>query len=149
MSSPTLTVKDVWRGVLPPGTDLLGGGGGLERRVEWACALRTRPPAFEAVKGGEIAFVPVKSIRLLDERLDLLQVMVSFAEKGGVAVAVVGDVSVESIAASDRLMMPLLRLPASHRRRSPPRLPPKRRRRPVRPQLPAPRPRRRLPAVPR
>ena len=89
MSSPTITVKDVWRGVLPPGTDLLGGGGGLERRVEWACALRTRPPAFEAVKGGEIAFVPVKSIRLLDERLDLPQVMVSFAEKGGVAVAVV------------------------------------------------------------
>jgi purine catabolism regulator len=111
MSSPTLTVKDVWRGVLPPGTDLLGGGGGLERRVEWACALRTRPPAFEAVKGGEIAFVPVKSIRLLDERLDLPQVMISFAEKGGVAVAVVGDVSVESIAAADRLMMPLLRLP--------------------------------------
>ncbi|MGA8522932.1 MAG: hypothetical protein WB807_07750, partial [Candidatus Dormiibacterota bacterium] len=111
MSAPTLTVKDVWRGVLPSGTDLLGGGGGLERRVEWACALRTRPPAFEAVKGGEIAFVPVKSIRLLDERLDLPQVMVSFAEKGGVAVAVVGDVSVESIAAADRLMMPLLRLP--------------------------------------
>ena len=111
MSSPTITVKDVWRGILPPGTDLLGGGGGLERRVEWACALRTRPPAFEAVKGGEIAFVPVKSIRLLDERLDLPQVMTSFAEKGGVAVAVVGDVSVESIAAADRLMMPLLRLP--------------------------------------
>ena len=111
MSAPTITVKDVWRGVLPPGTDLLGGGGGLERRVEWACALRTRPPAFEAVKGGEIAFVPVKSIRLLDERLDLPQVMISFAEKGGVAVAVVGDVSVESIAAADRLMMPLLRLP--------------------------------------
>src|ERR1700681_2145955 len=111
MSSPTITVKDVWRGVLPPGTDLLGGGGGRERRVEWACALRTRPPAFEAVKGGEIAFVPVKSIRLLDERLDLPQVMTSFAEKGGVAVAVVGDVSVESIAAADRLMMPLLRLP--------------------------------------
>ena len=111
MSAPTITVKDVWRGVLPPGTDLLGGGGGLERRVEWACALRTRPPAFEAVKGGEIAFVPVKSIRLLDERLDLPQVMTSFAEKGGVAVAVVGDVSIESIAAADRLMMPLLRLP--------------------------------------
>jgi PucR family transcriptional regulator, purine catabolism regulatory protein len=111
MSAPTITVKDVWRGVLPAGTDLLGGGGGLERRVEWACALRTRPPAFEAVKGGEIAFVPVKSIRLLDERLDLPQVMISFAEKGGVAVAVVGDVSVESIAAADRLMMPLLRLP--------------------------------------
>jgi purine catabolism regulator len=111
MSAPTITVKDVWRGVLPAGTDLLGGGGGLERRVEWACALRTRPPAFEAVKGGEIAFVPVKSIRLLDERLDLPQVMTSFAEKGGVAVAVVGDVSVESIAAADRLMMPLLRLP--------------------------------------
>src|SRR6202140_5932229 len=109
MSSPTLTVKDVWRGVLPPGTGLLGGGGGLERRAEWACALRTRPPAFEAVKGGEIAFVPVKSIRLLVERLDLPPIMVSFAEKGGVAVAGVGDVSLESIAGPDRRLMPLLR----------------------------------------
>src|SRR5438105_7166167 len=94
-----ITVKDVWRGGLPEGTQLLGGGAGLERRVEWASALRTRPPAFEPIKGGEIAFVPVRSIRLLDERLDLQQVMASFAEKGGVAVAVLGDVSPESIAA--------------------------------------------------
>src|SRR6202049_5409415 len=111
MSSPTITVKDVWRGVLPPGTDVLGDREAVERRLKWACALRARPPACEAVKGGEIAFVPVKSIRLLDERLDLPQVMTSFAEKGGVAVAVVGDVSVETIGAAERLMMPLLRLP--------------------------------------
>jgi purine catabolism regulator len=113
VSGPAITVKDVWRGALPPGTDLLGGGSGLERRVEWACALRTRAPAFDAVKGGEIAFVPVRSIRLLDERLDLPQVMSSFAEKGGVAVAVLGDVSAESIDIADRLVMPLLRLPDS------------------------------------
>jgi purine catabolism regulator len=108
-----ITVKDIWRGALPPDTDLLGGGAGLERRVEWATALRTRPPAFEAVKGGEMAFVPTKSIRLLDERLDLTQVMQSFADKGGVAVAVVGDVPASSIALADALLMPLLRLPTS------------------------------------
>ena len=111
MAGPAITVKDVWRGVLPDGTELLGGGAGLERRVEWACALRTRPPAFDAVKGGEMAFVPVHSIRILDERLDLAQVMSSFAEKGGVAVAVVGDVSASSIDLADQLVMPLLRLP--------------------------------------
>jgi purine catabolism regulator len=111
MSGPAITVKDVWRGALPDGTELLAGGGGLERRVEWACALRTRPPAFDAVKGGEIAFVPVRSIKLLDERLDLQQVMTSFAEKGGVAIAVLGTVSAESIDLADRLVMPLLRLP--------------------------------------
>src|SRR5258708_7496406 len=108
-----ITVKDVWRGALPPDTDLLGGGAGLERRVEWATALRTRPPAFESVKGGEMAFVPTKSIRLLDERLDLTQVMQSFADKGGVAVAVVGDVPASSIALADALLMPLLRLPTT------------------------------------
>jgi purine catabolism regulator len=87
----------------------------LERRVEWATALRTRPPAFESVKGGEMAFVPTRSIRLLDERLDLTQVMQSFADKGGVAVAVVGDVPASSIALADTLLMPLLRLPdAAH-----------------------------------
>lgn len=113
MNAAAITVKDVWRGVLPPGTELLGGGTGLERRVEWACALRTRPPAFDAVKGGEVAFVPVRSIRLLDERLDLAQVMTSFAEKGGVAVAVLGDASPISITVADQRAMPLLRLPDS------------------------------------
>jgi PucR family transcriptional regulator, purine catabolism regulatory protein len=111
VNGPTITVKDVWRGVLPPGTELLGGGAGLERRVEWACALRTRPPAFDAMKGGEVAFVPVRSIRLLDERLDLPRVMTSFAEKGGVAVAVVGDVTASSITVANQRALPLLRLP--------------------------------------
>lgn len=111
MSGPAITVKDVWRGALPDGTELLAGGGGLGRRVEWACALRTRPPAFDAVKGGEIAFVPVRSIKMLDERLDLPQVMTSFAEKGGVAVAVLGAVPADGIDVADRLVMPLLRLP--------------------------------------
>jgi PucR family transcriptional regulator, purine catabolism regulatory protein len=106
-----ITVKDVWRGAMPNGTELLGGGGGLGRRVEWATALRTRPPAFETIKGGEMAFVPVRSIRLLDERLDLAQVIQSFGEKGGVAVAVVGEASRESVAVAERMMMPLLHLP--------------------------------------
>jgi purine catabolism regulator len=106
-----ITVKDIWRGALPPDTELLGGGAGLERRVEWATALRTRPPAFESVKGGEMAFVPVKSIKLLDERLDLTQVMQSFADHGGVGMAVIGDVPASSIQLADALLMPLLRLP--------------------------------------
>jgi purine catabolism regulator len=106
-----ITVRDVWRGALPEGTELLGGGSGLDRRVEWATTLRTRAPAFEAVKGGEMALVPVASIRLLDERLDLADVMNGLAEKGGVAVAVVGDVSAASLAVAERRLMPLLRLP--------------------------------------
>ena len=108
-----LTVRDVWKGVLPPGTELLGGGAGLERRVDWAIALRTRPPAFDAIKGGEIAFIPVKRLRLVDERLDLAQVMRSFAEKGGAGVAIVGDASAEGIAVAEQMMLPLLKLPDS------------------------------------
>ena len=111
MESAVITVRDVWRGALPEGTELLGGGGGLERRVEWATTLRTRPPAFESIKGGEMALVPVASIRLLDERLDLADVMNGLAEKGGVAVAVVGDASPGSLGVAERRLMPLLRLP--------------------------------------
>ncbi len=106
-----ITVMDLWRGALPAGTDLLGGRGGLERQVDWATSLRTRPPAFEAIKGGEIAFIAVRSIKLLDERLDLTRVLESFAGKGGVAAAVVGDVAAASIELADRLMLPLLLLP--------------------------------------
>jgi purine catabolism regulator len=111
MESALITVRDVWRGALPEGTELLGGGAGLERRVEWATTLRTRPPAFEAIKGGEMALVPVASIRLLDERLELADVMNGLAEKGGVAVAVVGDASPASLGVAERRLMPLLRLP--------------------------------------
>jgi len=106
-----ITVKDVWRGALPAGTELLGGRAGLERQVDWATSLRTRPPAFEAIKGGEIAFIAVRSIKLLDERLDLTRVLDSFAEKGGVAAAVIGEVADASVELADRLMLPLLRLP--------------------------------------
>lgn len=107
-----ITVKDVWRACLPD-AELLGGGAGLDRRVDWATALRTRPPAFEAIRGGEMAFIPVRAIRLLDERLDLAEVMRSFAERGGVAVAVVGEVTGEAITIAERMMLPLLRLPAA------------------------------------
>ena len=106
-----ITVKDVWRGALPAGTELLAGQAGLERQVDWATSLRTRPPAFEAIKGGEIAFIAVRSIKLLDERLDLPRVLDSFAEKGGVAAAVVGEVLPPAIELADRLLLPLLRLP--------------------------------------
>jgi purine catabolism regulator len=105
------TVKDVWRGALPAGTELVAGAAGLDRQVDWATSLRTRPPAFEAVKGGELAFIAVRSIKLLDERLDLARVLESLVEKGGVAAAVVGDTDAETVALADRLMLPLLRLP--------------------------------------
>ena len=107
-----ITVQDVWRGALPPGTELLGGGSGLERQVDWATSLRTHPPAFEAMKGGELAFIAVRSIKLLDERLDLSRVLESLAEKGGVAAAVIGEVTDEAVELADRLGLPLLRLPA-------------------------------------
>jgi purine catabolism regulator len=106
-----ITVRDVWRAALPAGTELVAGRAGVERQVDWATSLRTRPPAFEAVKGGELAFIAIRSIRLLDERLDLTRVLESFAEKGGVAAAVLGEVSAESVELADRLSLPLFRLP--------------------------------------
>lgn len=106
-----VTVAELWRGALPPGTELLAGAAGLERTVDWATSLRTRPPAFEAIKGGELAFVPVRSIKLLDERLDLAKVMASLADKGGVAVAILGVASADCLDLAEQRMVPLLQLP--------------------------------------
>jgi len=108
-----ITVADVWRSALPEGTELLAGGQGLGRTVEWATALRSRPPAFEKLNGGEMAFIPVASLRLLDERLTLASVLASLAERGGVAVAVLGAVTPESEELAERIALPMLRLPPS------------------------------------
>ncbi len=94
---------------------LVGGAEGLERRVTWACRMRTRLPAFETIHGGELALLALPQLRRIDETLPHL--LKSLHHEGISAVAVaaasleaLGD---EAPAIADQLRLPLILLPSA------------------------------------
>ncbi len=105
------TVEDIWQSALPIGTELMGGQGGLLREVTWAVRLSPRPPAFAGIKGGEIALLSVTTLRLVDERLALAEVVERLSEMGVVAIAYLGAASPDASRLADDLAIPLLALP--------------------------------------
>ncbi len=106
------TVGEIWQLALPPGTRLVAGEAGLRREVVATARLRSRPPGFDALQGGELAFVSLQSMRLLDENLTLATVISQLNEMKVAAVAVVGEVDQLAHATADRLALPLFALPA-------------------------------------
>ncbi len=92
---------------------LVAGSGGLERRVTWACRMRARLPAFESVRGGELALLGLSQLRRLDETLPHL--LRSLHKEGVAAVAIAATSSealgIEARAIADQLHLPLILLP--------------------------------------
>lgn len=107
----SVTVKDLVQLALPQGTRVLAGRGGLTREVAWARSLRPRPPAFEALEGGELALVSTAHLSLLEEGMTLEYILARLEEVQVAAVAVLGEVSKEAIALAETLGLPLLQLP--------------------------------------
>ena len=50
---PSITVHDVLRLALPPGTTVAGGSAGLLRQVTWVATPRATLPAFVNLRGGK------------------------------------------------------------------------------------------------
>src|SRR5215472_12836666 len=92
---------------------LVAGTGGLERRVTWAYRMRARLPAFESVRGGELALLGLSQLRRLDETLPHL--MRSLHKEGVAAVAIAATSSEalgnEALTIADQLHLPLILLP--------------------------------------
>ena len=118
-SSPTPTSSASVRNILTllasRDAHLVGGAGGLERRITWSCRMRSRLPAFESVRGGELALLTLPQLRRLDETLPHL--LKSLHREGVAAVAVaasspkaLGD---EAVIIADQLHFPLILLPST------------------------------------
>lgn len=105
------TIEELWQIALPAGTTLVGGKDGLWREVNWTVRLRPRPPGFDILQGGELAFVSTQSMKLLDETLTLSAVLGHLNEMRVAAVAVAGDVDDEARCVADSLSLPLFLLP--------------------------------------
>jgi PucR family transcriptional regulator, purine catabolism regulatory protein len=108
-----MTVEDLLRQVCPAGTEMVAGRVGSDREVTWPTTLRTRPPAFQHIKGGEIALVSIEAMKLLDPRMQLTTVVRSLAGLSVAAVAVLGEIRREARDLADSVGLPLLALPPS------------------------------------
>ncbi|HJT56738.1 MAG TPA: helix-turn-helix domain-containing protein, partial [Ktedonobacteraceae bacterium] len=118
-SSPSPTssasVRNILTLLVAQDAQLVAGADGLERRVIWATRMRARLPAFESVRGGELALLAVSLLRRHDETLPhLLQSL----HQEGIAAAAIAAPSIEalgneSLALADHLHLPLILLPPS------------------------------------
>jgi purine catabolism regulator len=106
-----ITVEDVIKLALPAGTSLVAGEAGLGREVTWAARIRSTPPAFGHLTGGELVLLPVSVLSELDERLQLDQAVGHLAELGVAGAAVLGTIDQAALAAADAAELPLLSLP--------------------------------------
>ena len=92
---------------------LVAGGEGLERRVSWACRMRARLPAFETIRGGELALLGLLQLRRISETLPHL--LKTLYNEGVAAVAVaapsVEALGNEAVTTADQFHLPLILLP--------------------------------------
>src|SRR6266704_5255657 len=104
------SVRNILSLLIPRDAQLVAGGEGLDRRVTWATRMRARLPAFESVRGGELALLALSQLRRLDETLPHL---LKSLHKEGVAAVALAAASMESlgneaIAIADQLLIPLI-----------------------------------------
>ena len=106
-----ITVEEVIALALPSGTSVAAGASGLGREVTWATRIRSSPPAFGHVGGGELVLLPVSVLPDLDERLQLDGAVRRLSGLGVAAVAILGAIDKAACAAADEAGLPLLSLP--------------------------------------
>lgn len=108
-----ITVQDVLNEALPASTRVAAGTDGLGREVTWATRLRSAPPAFEHLSGGEIVLLPPRVLEELDERLTLADAINQLATFSVAAVAVTSAPGARACNAANAAGMPLIVLPRS------------------------------------
>jgi len=107
------SVRNILSLLIPRDAQLVAGGEGLDRRVTWATRMRARLPAFERVRGGELALLALSQLHRLDETLPHL---LTSLQKEGVAAIAIATSSVESLeketlSLADQIHLPLILLP--------------------------------------
>ncbi len=108
-----ITVQDVLKEALPAGTRVAAGEAGLSREVTWATRLRSAPPAFEHLSGGEVVMLPPHVLEELDERLTLADAIQQLASFNVAAIAVTSAPGIRARDVADAAGITLLVLPRS------------------------------------
>jgi purine catabolism regulator len=107
------SVRNILSLLIPRDAQLVAGGEGLDRRVTWATRMRARLPAFERVRGGDLALLALSQLRRLDETLPHL--LTSLHKEGVAAIAIAASsldsLEKETLSLADQLHLPLILLP--------------------------------------
>jgi purine catabolism regulator len=106
-----LTLRDLLRLALPAGTVVVAGYNNMNQPVSWVHVLNTRPPAFPDLQGGELALLSLDAMRLLSDKLTLVQLIRDLAQMDVAGIGVQGDIGQPSQEMADAQHIPLLRLP--------------------------------------
>ncbi len=106
-----ISVEDVINLALPAGTKVVAGSTGLGREVTWVSRIRSTPPAFGHLAGGELVVLPAAVLAEIDERLQLDEALRRLAELGVSGAAVLGKIDKAARDAADEAELPLLALP--------------------------------------
>lgn len=105
-----ITVGEIVREALPPGTGVAAGDAFLGRAVSAVAAVRPRPASLGDLRGGELVLLSTEALAALDPSPSLARVVESLAGKAS-AVAVRGALSSQAIDVANRYRIALLTLP--------------------------------------
>ncbi|MEI7553801.1 helix-turn-helix domain-containing protein [Candidatus Chlorohelix sp.] len=106
-----ITFAELYQKVLPPQAVLLTENEDLGREVSWVVVSRSRTPLFDDLKGGELVLISMRSLRLIDEEIDIDRLFGYLAERGVSGVAIMGQINDSAISTAKEFALPLLSLP--------------------------------------
>jgi PucR family transcriptional regulator, purine catabolism regulatory protein len=106
-----ISVRDIVRLAMPPGSRAIAGESGLGHQVTRVASLRATPPAFSELRGGEVALVSIEAALLLDEQLTLARLIGRLARVPVACIAALGTITPADVAAAEEARMPLISVP--------------------------------------
>jgi purine catabolism regulator len=108
---PLVTVSELLRLALPPGTEFVAGATGAGNTVTWARLLRTRPTNLGRIEPGEVWLLSAAALQLVGDARSVSRMVRDMAQAGVVAFVTSEPVSTEVHAEADEAGTPLLRVP--------------------------------------
>jgi purine catabolism regulator len=107
--STSTTLHQLLKLALPIGSRLLTGS--LDAPVSWVCSMRTRPPIFADMEGGELVLVSTSTLANFQKPLTLDMIVAELIELRAGALAVCGPIPPAAHQLAKQHNFPLLTLP--------------------------------------
>ncbi|GBD10110.1 Purine catabolism regulatory protein [Candidatus Thermoflexus japonica] len=105
-----VSLRELLESTLPPGTRVVGGGGGLDREVAWATLLRTIP-ARTAIQRGDLLLFSADLLAMREPPISFSALLELALEREAAGLAMVGPVPEGWGPLADEAGLPLLALP--------------------------------------